>query len=155
MSYTRPPQVTIAGMGMVQSPAASVVSPAGIVPVTLSANISSTSSLGIVQIGDGLSITSAGVLSATSGCNTIQVKLTAVSYTATASDSYIGATNHDIVVTLPVGSLGRVYYVKNQATGNITVQGSSGQKIDGNASLGLATNQGCQLVFDGTQWNSI
>jgi hypothetical protein len=102
-----------------------------------------------------LSITPAGILSATggSGSNFVNVTLTGVSYLITANDSYIGATNNNITITLPLGLLGRVYYIKNQSAGNIKVEGSGGETIDGVAFQTLGSNSGFMVVFDGARWN--
>lgn len=156
MAYSRQPQVVIANGGALkQTPLASSVTPPGIVPVELEALISSTTNLGVVQVGSGLSITPSGVLSATQGGgnNFVAVTLTGVSYTATATDSYIGATNNNITITLPLGILGRVYYVKNQSSGNIKVQGTGGETIDGSSFQTLGSNSGFMVVFDGSRWN--
>ena len=156
MAYSRQPQVVIANGGALkQTPSASSVTPPGIVPVELEALIATTTGLGVVQVGSGLSITPAGVLSATNsgGNNFVTVTLTAVSYTATATDSYVGATNNNITITLPTGILGRVYYVKNQSSGNIRVQGTGGETIDGAAFQTLGSNSGFMVVFDGARWN--
>jgi hypothetical protein len=56
---------------------------------------------------------------------------------------------------LPPGILGKVYVVKNQENGEITVTGTSGQKIDGAVSEKLSTNKSLMLIFDGTEWQSI
>ena len=148
MSYSRPLR---AGIALKQNPA----DIPGIQLLTLDSDIASTSGLGVVQVGSGLSITPAGVLSATNqgASDFVNVTLTGTNYTATATDLYVGATNNNIVITLPVGILGRVYYVKNQASGNIKVQGSGGQTIDGAAFQTLGSNAGFIVVFDGTRWN--
>jgi hypothetical protein len=155
MAYNRPPQVTLAGTGLKQNPPPSIIQPPGIVPVTLDAEIATTTSLGVVQVGSGLSITPGGVLSATGGSssNFINVTLTPVSYSVTADDSYVGATNNNITITLPLGLVGRVYYIKNQSSGNIKVQGSGSQTIDGSAFQTLGSNSGFMVVFDGSRWN--
>jgi len=155
MAYNRQPQTVLAGTALKQNPPPNIVQPAGIIPVTLDADIATTTSLGVVQVGSGLSITLAGVLSATGGgdSNFVNVKLTDFSYSVTATDSYVGATSKNIVITLPTGILGRVYYIKNQANGNIKVQGSGGQTIDGSASQTLGSDGGFMVVFDGSRWN--
>lgn len=156
MAYSRQPQVVIANGGALkQTPLVSSQLPPGIVPVEIEALISSTTGLGVVQVGSGLSITPAGVLSATnSGSgNFVTVTLTSVNYTVTGTDSYVGATNNNITITLPTGILGRVYYVKNQASGNIKVQGSGGETIDGSIFQTLGSNSGFMVVFDGARWN--
>jgi len=125
MSYTRLPATTRAGVGMTQTPTTANNS---LSPVTLDSDISTTGSLGVVQVGSGLSITPAGILSATgSGSTLINVKLTNVDYTALPQDYYIGATKKDIDITLPLGITGKVYIIKNQVTGSIEVKTTSGR----------------------------
>jgi len=154
MAYNRQPQSVLAGNALKQSPLPNTLQPAGIIPVTLDADIATTSSLGVVQVGSGLSITSGGILSTASN-SSINVYLTNTNYTATADDYYIGAVNHSITVTLPLGTVGKVYIVKNQVNGNITVIGTSGQKLDTSNSKTLGTNDSIIVVFDGTRWNII
>lgn len=149
MSYSRPLK---AGVALKQNPAANLP---GIQLLTLDSDISTTSSLGVVQVGSGLSITPSGILSATggTGSNFVNVTLTSVSYSVTADDSYVGATNNNITIILPLGVVGRVYYIKNQSGGNIKVQGSGGETIDGSAFQTLGSNSGFMVVFDGARWN--
>ena len=153
MAYSRPPVQP--GRALKRSPVVPVESTAGVLDFSLDADIATTTSLGVVQVGSGLAITSAGVLSATnSGASDfVNVYLTNVSYTVTATDLYVGATNNNITITLPAGILGRVYYIKNQSGGNIKVQGTGGETIDGNAFQTLGSNAGFIVVFDGTRWN--
>jgi hypothetical protein len=152
MAYSRPPVQP--GRALKRSPAIPAESSAGVFDFKLDADIATTTSLGVVQVGSGLSITPTGVLSATnSGSNFINVTLTPVSYSVTSTDSYVGATNNNITITLPTGLLGRVYYVKNQANGNIRVQGTGSETIDGSAFQTLGSNGGFMLVFDGARWN--
>jgi hypothetical protein len=154
MAYNRLPQTVLAGNALKQNPPPTIIQPAGIVPVTLDCDVATTTNLGVVQVGSGLSITPSGILSATGGSNNfVNVTLTGVSYSITATDSYIGATSNNIVITLPAGILGRVYYIKNQGGGNIKVQGSGGQTIDGSAFQTLGSNSGFMVVFDGSRWN--
>jgi hypothetical protein len=156
MAYNRPPQVTLAGVALRQNPPPNVVQPAGIVPVTLDAEIATTTNLGVVQVGNGLAITPAGVLSATGGgddgCQ-VNVKLVNKSYTATEDDCYIGATEKNITITLPKGVDGKVYYIKNQANGNITVKGTGAETIDGSSTKTLGTDGAIIVVFAGGRWN--
>jgi len=84
--------------------------------------------------------------------NFFNIKLTAVDYTVTDIDEYIGATASGITITLPPGVEGRWYYIKNQVTGSITVQGTGIDTIDGTASKQLRTNAGIMLVFDNIGW---
>ena len=152
MSYSRPPVQP--GRALKRSPALPDETSAGVFDFKFDADIATTSSLGVVQVGSGLSITPSGVLSATNiGSDYVNVTLTSVNYTITATDSYVGATNNNIVITLPLGLLGRVYYVKNQSSGNIKVQGSGSETIDGSSFQTLGSNSGFMVVFDGSRWN--
>jgi hypothetical protein len=157
MAYSRQPNVTIAGRGLTQNPAPLPVAPAGIIQVGYDSNIATTTSLGIIQVGSGLAVTPAGVLSATGGGggSLINVHLTSANYTATANDYYIGATTGGITITFPTGVTGKVYIVKNQASsGNITVKGT-GQNIDQSGDKSLGGNASIVVVFDGSRWNVI
>lgn len=152
MAYSRPP--VQAGRALTRMPVNPPESTAGVLDYALDADIATTTSLGVVRVGSGLAITPAGVLSATGGSNNfVNVKLTSSNYTATATDLYIGATDDNITITLPTGIVGRVYYVKNQVSGNIKVQGTGGQTIDNSGFKTLGSNAGFILVFDGARWN--
>jgi hypothetical protein len=156
MAYTRQPNSVLAGRALKQSPTPTPLTPAGVLPVKLDVDIATTTSLGVVQVGSGLSITPLGVLSATgSGSSFINVTLTNVDYTATADDYYIGATAKDIEIILPLGITGKVYVIKNQANGNITVKGTGGETLDASLFKTLGTESTIIVVFDGTRWNII
>ena len=152
MSYTRPPASTLAGVALKQTPAPSTQA---LVPVVLDAEISTTTQLGVVQVGSGLSITPQGVLSATTSSSLFAVKIVSANYTALANDYYIGAIKKDITITLPTGVTGKVYVIKNEENGEITVTGTAGQKIDGSISEKLSTNKSLMIIFNGTEWQSI
>ena len=154
MTYLRLPNSKLPGRALSQTPAAN--GDAGILPLTLDADIATTTGLGVVQVGSGLSITPSGVLSTTSSSSSfINVTLTNVDYTATASDYYIGATKKEIDITLPLGITGKVYVIKNQATGNIKVKCSGGQTLDTSSSKTLGSESSIIVVFDGSRWNVI
>ena len=152
MSYTRPPASTLAGVALKQTPAPSTQA---LVPVVLDAEIATAGQLGVVQVGSGLSITPQGVLSATTSSSLFAVKIVSANYTASADDYYIGAIKKDITITLPTGVIGKVYVVKNEENGEITVTGTAGQKIDGSISEKLSTNKSLMIIFNGTEWQSI
>lgn len=154
MAYNRQPNVVLAGSGLTQTPLASTTIPSGVVPVTIDADIATTSSLGMIQVGSGLSITPSGVLSAIGGDSLINVKLVSTNYTALLTDYYIGATKKSITITLPAGVVGKVYVVKNQSDGNITVKGT-GQNLDESGDKTLGGNASLIVVFDGTRWNLV
>ena len=154
MTYLRLPNSKLPGRALSQTPTAN--GDAGILPLTLDVDIATTTGLGVVQVGSGLSITPSGVLSTTSGSSSfINVTLTHVDYTATASDYYIGATKKEIDITLPLGITGKVYVIKNQATGNIKVKCSGGQTLDTSSSKTLGSESSIIVVFDGSRWNVI
>jgi hypothetical protein len=157
MAYSRFPNTVQAGRALTQTPGAGSTNPSGIVEVMLDSNIATTTTLGVVQIGSGLSITTGGILSTNSGgSSTIYpVKLTNVNYTATADDYYIGATGAAITITLPRGILGKSYSIKNQDNGIITVKATSPEKINNISSQSLATNKAIIVIFNGTQWEII
>jgi hypothetical protein len=156
MAYNRQPQTVLAGKALKQNPDQNIVQPAGIIPVTLECEEATTTSLGVVQVGSGLSITPSGILSANGGSSSfINVTLTSTNYTATADDYYIGATKKDIDITLPLGITGKVYIIKNQANGSIKVKASGGQKIDTSTDKTLGSEVSIIVVFDGTRWNTI
>jgi hypothetical protein len=141
-------------MGLTQVPISN--GDAGVQSVILTSDIATTTSPGIVQVGSGLSITPTGILSAIgSSSDLISVKLTSVDYTALATDYYIGATKKGIEITLPLGIVGKVYVVKNQANGSIEVKGSGGQKLDTSSDKNLGSESSIIVVFDGTRWNIV
>jgi len=154
MAYSRLPNTVQAGRGLTQTPASTSTNPPGIVEVMLDSNIATTGSLGMVQVGSGLAITTEGILSATgSSSGTIySVKLTKVSYTAITDDYYIGATDSGITITLPKGVLGKTYAIKNQDNGIITVKATGSEKIDNSSTQTIVTNKAIIVIFDGTQW---
>jgi hypothetical protein len=155
MAYNRQPQTVLAGTALKQNPPPTIIQPAGIIPVMLDADIATTTSLGVVQVGSGLSITPSGILSASGGSSGfINVTLTSTNYTATANDYYIGATKKNITITLPLGIVGKVYVVKNQVEGSITVKGT-GQNLDQSGDKNLGSEASIIVVFDGTRWNVI
>ena len=154
MAYSRPPVQP--GRALKRMPEIPPETTAGVLDFKFDAEIATTTSLGVVQVGSGLAITPAGILSATGGgddCCQVNVKLVNKSYTATLDDCYIGATEKSITITLPKGQTGKVYYIKNQATGNITVKGTGAETIDGSSTKTLGTDNSLILIFAGGRWN--
>ena len=111
--------------------------------------------LGVVNAGTNITIID-GVVSSTGGggSGVINVTLTSTNYTATANDYYIGATNNNITITFPLGTVGKVYVVKNQSEGSITVKGT-GQNLDQSGDKNLGAEASLVAVFAGTRWNII
>ncbi len=123
--------------------------------------ISNTGVLSLTA-GDGISIsgnTGYITISAT-GADLISTIGVTGSYTATATDEYIGVYSAAAVtITLPTGVTGRVYIIKDeygQGSGKITVQPSGIEKIDNaNNYIISVPNQSVSVVFRGGQWRII
>ena len=111
--------------------------------------------IGVVNAGTNITIID-GVVSSSGGGSSgvVNVTLTSTNYTATANDYYIGATNNNITITFPLGTVGKVYVVKNQSEGVITVKGT-GQNLDQSGDRNLIAEQSLVAVFAGTRWNII
>lgn len=81
-------------------------------------------------------------------------------YTALSTDYFLCVlTNGLVTVTLPTGTLGKVYIAKdcfgNAANFPITIQGTSGQTVDGSTAA-INTNYGSlTFVFNGTNWSIV
>lgn len=77
-------------------------------------------------------------------------------YTATISDYTIDCTANSFTVTLPtaVGITGRIYVINNSTATTITLNTTSSQTIDGNASgvLTLAANKSYTVQSTGANW---
>ena len=77
-------------------------------------------------------------------------------YTITNTDSLIHCTANTFVLTLPTAASisGRVYHLKNTGSGTITLNTTSSQTIDGNASgtVTLAQWDALTLASDGANW---
>jgi hypothetical protein len=154
MSYSRPSVQP--GRGLTRTPALPDSSAVGVFDYALESDIATTTSLGVVQVGSGLSITSAGILSATGGGSSfINVSLVSVDYTATIDNYYIGATKSGITITLPPGVAGKVFIVKNQVNGSVKVQGSAGELFDDAIFKTLGADASLIAVFDGFRWNLV
>lgn len=155
MAYSRQPNVTIAGRGLTQSPAQNPKFPGGILQVGYDSNIATTNELGVVQVGEGLNITFDGILSTTNSSGAISVKLVENNYIATHSDYYIGAILPGITITLPLGIIGKLYIIKNQATGVLNINTTMLQKIDNATSKNIGFNDTLIVIFDGNKWQII
>ncbi len=163
MAYNRPPQVVIAGVALKQTPPPTVVQPAGIVPVVLDAAIATTTSLGVVQIGEGIDVTPEGVISvngSSSGCNTI---LVGEDYECEADDCYIGVDSiRPVTISLPVDiSNGHQIVIKAEMgspMGNrkVTIKTIDGSKIDDSNSVVLTVPySSLHFIYRGKNWHII
>ena len=154
MSYSRPSVQP--GRGLTRTPALPDKNAVGVFDYTIESDIASTTSLGVVQVGSGLSITPTGILSATNdGSSLLNVSLVSANYTATIDNYYIGAIKNGITITLPLGVSGKVFIVKNQVNGSVKVQGSGGELFDGASFKTLGTDASLIAVFDGFRWNLV
>lgn len=156
MSYYRQPNCIVAGVALTQNPPNTSMSPSGILPVIIDVNIATSNTLGVIMVGSGLSITANGVLSTVVAPGGVSVKLVSTNYTVLPTDYYVGATKHTITITLPLGTLGKFYIIKNQSgEGGVRVVGTSGQTLDTSSSKVLGDEQSLMLIFDGTRWNIV
>ena len=153
MSYSRPSVQP--GRGLKRTPETPDSNAVGVFDYALEADLATTTTLGVVQVGSGLSITSSGILSATGSGSSINVLLVNDDYTASIEDYYIGALKDKIVITLPLGTIGKVFIIKNQVLGNIKVQGTGGELLDSASVKTLGNNASLIAVFDGFRWNLI
>jgi hypothetical protein len=87
--------------------------------------------------------------------NNVPVKLVDVNYNAMQKDYYIGALEKDITIKLPLGTIGKIFVVKNQAQGNIRVESIAGETLDDAPFKVLGTEGSLMVLFDGTRWNLI
>jgi len=80
----------------------------------------------------------------------------AASYTALATDGYIGVTTAPATITLPAGVTGKVYTIKNEASsGSVTLSGTASEKIDGSSNKTINSNASVTVIFRATQWRII
>ncbi len=122
------------------------------------------SNTGVLSLTAGTGITLSGstgnITVSSSGADLISTIGVTGSYTATATDEYIGVYSAAAVtITLPIGVTGRVYIIKDeygQGSGKITVQPSGIEKIDNaNNYIISVPNQSVSVVFRGGQWRII
>jgi hypothetical protein len=163
MAYNRPPQVVLAGVALKQNPPPTIVQPAGIVPVILDADIATKTSLGVVQVGNGIDVTPEGVISVSSpalGCNTI---LIGEDYAAETDDCYIGVNSiGPVTVSLPVDiSDGHQIVIKAEMgppIGNrkVTLTTLDGSLIDDSPSFVLSVPyESVHVIRRGFAWHII
>jgi hypothetical protein len=122
------------------------------------------SNTGVLSLTAGAGITLSGstgnITVSSSGADLISTIGVTGSYTATATDEYIGVFSAAAVtITLPVGVTGRVYIIKDefgQGSGKITIKPSGTEKIDNKADYIISVpNQSVSVVFRGGQWRII
>jgi hypothetical protein len=134
---------------------------------------------GVVKVGGFINVDDSGVISSpeiisgsgitvsydtdvitisSTGADLISVYGTTTSYTAAATDEYIGVDSANAVtITLPSSpEQGRVYIIKDErgtGSGKITIQPPTGTLVDGkvNYVIGIP-NQSVQIVYRATGW---
>lgn len=166
MAYSRPPVQP--GRGLKRSPATPIETTAGVLDFKLDVDIATTSSIGVVQVGDGINVTPEGVISvdcdycggSEQGCNTI---LVGEDYESESSDCYIGVDSlGPVSISLPVDiSNGHQIVIKAEMDapmGNrkVTVNTRDGSKIDDASSITLTVpySSVC-LIYRGKNWHII
>jgi hypothetical protein len=159
-------QVSIGGGSVVTS--VNPVAGAGI-SITNLVSIGNTvgfavSNTGVLSLlaGEGISISSStgNITISSYGADLISTIGVTGSYTATATDEYIGVYSASAVtITLPTGITGRVYTIKDeygQGSGKITIKPSGVEKVDNaNTYIISVPYQAISIVFRGGQWRII
>jgi hypothetical protein len=115
---------------------------------------------GVLSLVAGTGITVSGatgnVTVSASGIANVNTRGTAVSSTLTATDDYVGATASGITLTLPLGTTGVSYILKNEVgSGLVTVAATSPNTIDGSASKNMTANASITVVFRAGAWRII
>lgn len=140
---TAGPGISITAVTTSGPAAAFTVNNIGVTSIIAGTNISISTSTGAVTIN-----------AAAEGI--VQTVGTGTAYTALATDEYIGVTANPTTVTLPTGIVGKTYTIKNEsAGGTTTVQGTSGQQLDGTNTKSLGNNASITVIFRAGQWRII
>ena len=160
MAYTRQPNVVLAGTALKQNPPASTLAPPGIIPVVLDADIASKTQLGVVKIGNGISVTEDGLISVKKHDDDdkdciLKTTLVKESYNVSPDDCYVGVdAEKATTVTLPKDpSDGKVIIVKAEMKpplGNrkVTITTADGTLIDGYQNCIIqVSNETVRLLF--------
>ena len=110
-------------------------------------------------VGISLSGSTGNISISADGTSTINTVGASSSYTANITDDYIGCTTSSaITITLPAGTAGKVYTIKDENGGSpkITVTGTSGEKIDNQSSKSINIGySSITVVFRAGQWHII
>ena len=115
---------------------------------------------GVLSLVAGTGITVSGatgnVTVSASGIANVNTRGTAVSTTLTATDEYVGATASGITLTLPLGTTGQSYILKNEVgSGLVTVTATGPNTIDGSASKNMTANASITVVFRAGAWRIV
>lgn len=84
----------------------------------------------------------------------LNVVTTAVNYSLTATNNVLLCTSTlDVTLPDPTGLEGKVFYIKNVGTGNITINSSGGASIDGDTNVRITkTYVSLTIITDGSNW---
>ena len=149
----------LAGRALKQTPPATTVAPAGVVPVSLDADIASKTQLGVVKIGNGISVTEDGLISVKHDDDDKDciLKTTVVkeSYNVSPDDCYVGVdAEKATTIILPKDPPdGKVIIVKAEMKpplGNrkVTITTADGTLIDGYQNCIIqVSNETVRLLF--------
>lgn len=122
--------------------------------------LATTTDYGLVQVGANITVTN-GVISTDAAGNPIyNTTVVTTDYSATNNDYYIGVNSAAATtITLPTGTDGKMFIVKDElgpGSGNITIQGTGGETIDGSATfVNTVTYGSVSLIFRSTEWHVV
>jgi len=111
-----------------------------------------------ITAGTGITVSSAtgNVTIAATGSTVINTKGVGNNYTLGASDDYVGATTGSITLTLPAGTTGQSFILKNESgSGDVNVFPTSPDTIDGANSKRLSSNASITVVYRAGAWRII
>ena len=128
--------------------------------------VSTVNNTGVLELvaGPGIQLdSSTGVVTITADIpsgNTIATTGTTTSYTASATDEYIGVNSTSpVTITLPIGITGRVYIIKEEhgpGHGKITIAPQAGEQIDNDVNYIIEVKyQSITVVFRAGQWHIV
>lgn len=87
--------------------------------------------------------------------------VTTPTYTALATDYFlcVDTATAPVTITLPTGTLGSVYIVKDCSgdanTNPITINGTGGQLVDGSSATINSPYGAIELIFNGAEWSIV
>ena len=122
--------------------------------------LATTTDYGLVQVGANITVTN-GVISTDAVGNPLySTTVVTADYSATNDDYYIGVNSAvATTITLPAGIDGKMFIIKDElgpGSGNITIQGTGGETIDGSATFTNTVTYGSvSVVFRGTEWHVV
>ena len=122
--------------------------------------LATTTDYGLVQVGANITVTN-GVISTDAVGNPLyNTTVVTADYSATNDDYYIGVNSATATtITLPAGTDGKMFIVKDElgpGSGNITIQGTGGETIDGSATfVNTVTYGSVSFIFRGTEWHVV